>query len=70
MGINIFKRNNAVSVVSAGENGTKPIIDLRNVVKTYSNAAGDFPVLKEIDAQIYSGEYVAVIGKSGSGKTT
>jgi hypothetical protein len=56
MGISIFKRNKAVTVESAGEDGTKPIIDLRNVVETNSNAALDFPVLKEIDAQINSGE--------------
>lgn len=46
------------------------IIQLRNVVKTYKNAAGEFHVLKQIDLDIYPGEFVAVVGKSGSGKST
>jgi predicted ABC-type transport system involved in lysophospholipase L1 biosynthesis ATPase subunit len=51
-------------------NGKAPVIRLRNLVKTYTSAAGEFPVLKEIDASIYQGEFVGVIGKSGSGKST
>jgi ABC-type lipoprotein export system ATPase subunit len=52
------------------ENGSKPIIQLRNIVKTFSTAAGDFTVLKGINANFYRGEFVGVIGKSGSGKST
>jgi len=54
----------------SGENGFKPIIDLRKIVKIFSTAAGDFTVLRAVDAQFYKGEFVAVIGKSGSGKST
>jgi ABC-type lipoprotein export system ATPase subunit len=56
--------------IGHGGNGKAPVIRLRNLVKTYSSAAGEFPVLKEIDANIYQGEFVGVIGKSGSGKST
>lgn len=52
------------------EDGRFPIIQLRNIVKTYSNAAGHFTVLKDLDIDIFKGEFVAVIGKSGSGKST
>ncbi len=45
-------------------------IDLRDVVKIYSNAAGDFPALKGINLQLNYGEFVSVVGKSGSGKST
>lgn len=47
-----------------------PMIDLRRVVKTFKNAAGEFTVLKGIDLSLYQGEFVAIIGKSGSGKST
>jgi len=45
-------------------------VRLRNLVKTYYNAAGEFPVLKGINADFNEGEFIAVIGKSGSGKST
>jgi ABC-type lipoprotein export system ATPase subunit len=48
----------------------KPIIELRDVQKSYKSAAGDFLALKGIDLQIGAGEFVSVIGKSGSGKST
>jgi ABC-type lipoprotein export system ATPase subunit len=66
----IFKRSKPISEDINHENGSNVIIDLRKVVKTYSSAAGNFEVLKDIDAQILAGEFVAIIGKSGSGKST
>jgi putative ABC transport system ATP-binding protein len=53
---------------NAGE--TKPLIDLRNVVKTYNSLAGSVTALQGIDLQIFPGEFLVVTGKSGSGKTT
>ena len=52
------------------ENGTHPIIDLRDVHKYYKTVSGDFHALNSIDLQINAGEFVSVIGKSGSGKST
>lgn len=46
------------------------MIEMRQVVKTFKNAAGEFTVLKNINLEIRRGEFVAVIGKSGSGKST
>ncbi len=46
------------------------MIQMRGVVKTFKNAAGEFTVLKGIDLAIKHGEFVAIIGKSGSGKST
>jgi putative ABC transport system ATP-binding protein len=46
------------------------IIQLRQVVKVYDTAAGDFTALTDINADLYAGEFVGVIGKSGAGKTT
>ncbi|MFZ5889057.1 MAG: ABC transporter ATP-binding protein [Chloroflexota bacterium] len=47
-----------------------PIIELRDVVKVYSTAAGDFPALKGITMQVQAGEFLGIIGKSGAGKST
>jgi len=43
---------------------------LRNLVKTYVNAAGEFPALKGVDLEIGYGQFVSIVGKSGSGKST
>src|SRR6266508_24197 len=49
---------------------TPPLIELRNVVKTYDSLAGSVTALQGIDLQVYAGEFLVVTGKSGSGKTT
>jgi len=48
----------------------EPIIELRRLVKTFRNGAGEFPVLKSLDLTLHRGEFVAIVGKSGSGKST
>jgi putative ABC transport system ATP-binding protein len=49
---------------------SQPIINLRGVEKVYQSSTGGFRALKGIDLDIYPGEFVAIIGKSGAGKTT
>jgi len=46
------------------------MIQLKKVVKTFKNAAGEFKVLKGVDLTLRQGEFVAIVGKSGSGKST
>lgn len=46
------------------------MIQLHGVVKRFSNAAGEFTVLKGVDLSIKRGEFVSIVGKSGSGKST
>jgi ABC-type glutathione transport system ATPase component len=63
----------AAAAVDAGRpHGTdgRPVIDVRGVVKTYPLAAGDFTALAGIDLRVSAGEFVAVVGRSGSGRTT
>jgi putative ABC transport system ATP-binding protein len=48
----------------------QPLIELRNVVKTYQSLAGSVTALQGIDLQVFPGEFLVVTGKSGSGKTT
>jgi len=50
--------------------GKPALIDMHDVVKVYSTAAGDFAALKGINVQVQSGEFLGVIGKSGAGKST
>jgi len=56
--------------VPAIESSADDLIKMRNVVKTFKNAAGEFTVLKGIDLTIKRGDFAAVVGKSGSGKST
>ena len=46
------------------------MIEMRGIVKTFKNAAGEFTALRGVDLTIYRGEFVSIVGKSGSGKST
>jgi putative ABC transport system ATP-binding protein len=46
------------------------LIELRQVVKVYSSAAGEFDALKGVTMRVERGEFLGVIGKSGAGKST
>jgi nitrate/nitrite transport system ATP-binding protein len=47
-----------------------PILELKNVSKSYAQAGGRLPVLRNVNLAIEEGEFVALVGFSGSGKTT
>ena len=49
---------------------TQPLIEMRDVVKVYSTAAGEFDALKGVNLQVGVGEFVGIVGKSGAGKST
>jgi len=55
---------------SGSTSSSKVLIRLQNVVKTYITAAGPFTALKGINLEVFPGEFLAITGKSGAGKTT
>src|SRR4051812_18122855 len=64
------RATNIVAPSASERAASAPLIELRQVVKSYSTPAGDFTALKNVDLLVNRNEFVAVIGKSGSGKST
>ena len=48
----------------------QPIVEIRNLVKSYRRGDQIVPVLADITFDIAAGDYVALMGPSGSGKST
>jgi putative ABC transport system ATP-binding protein len=48
----------------------KALVSLKDVWKIYQMGEVQVPALKGINVDIYKGEFVAIIGQSGSGKST
>ena len=49
---------------------TNPIIELRNIKKSYDMGEESFWALNGIDLDIKENDYMAIVGSSGSGKST
>jgi putative ABC transport system ATP-binding protein len=70
-GPGVFRTERAQDIAGQLDaHGNEAMIDLRGISKVYRTDAGPFPALKDVDLQVYPGEFVAVVGKSGSGKST
>jgi len=52
------------------ESASTPVIELRQVTKTYGRGLAAMQALAGVDLVIAAGEFVAVMGPSGSGKST
>lgn len=49
---------------------TAPIINARQIVKSFHSGDSELVVLKGLDFQVAAGEFVSITGRSGSGKST
>lgn len=67
-----MKHNNDMkeSRESAKESFAKSILSLENVWKIYKTGEVEFAALKDVSVNIDKGDFVAIIGASGSGKST
>jgi ABC-type lipoprotein export system ATPase subunit len=61
---------NSITIKGSAGGSTIPLVEMRSVVKVYSSEAGEFTALRGIDAKIFPGEFLGIIGKSGAGKST
>ncbi len=52
------------------KNGKIPVVQVKEVVKTFPVGGGEVTVLKGISFDVSSGEFVTIVGPSGNGKST
>lgn len=49
---------------------TSPLISLKGISRRFRSSTTDIEILREVDFDIYKGESIAVVGASGTGKST
>jgi putative ABC transport system ATP-binding protein len=53
-----------------GSNGSGPVVQIKDVVKTFPVGGGEITVLKGLSFDVKPGEFISIVGPSGNGKST
>lgn len=64
------KINQLNTMASPSNDDAQPLLELKNINKSYGDGKNKASVLKDINLNINEGEFIAIVGFSGSGKTT
>jgi putative ABC transport system ATP-binding protein len=59
-----------MSITNNATNGHKPIIEVKDVVKSFPVGDREVTILKGISFEVKQGEFVSIVGPSGNGKST
>ncbi|KAL6055089.1 General control non-repressible 3 [Balamuthia mandrillaris] len=65
--ISLPKRHLEAKRVSSS---TAPLLELRSAALSYSRRKTDSSLLSDLDAQVFAGDRIALVGKNGAGKST
>ncbi|MDD1616123.1 MAG: nitrate/nitrite transport system ATP-binding protein, partial [Methylococcaceae bacterium NSP1-2] len=58
------------NLMNPSNDEAQPVIELKEVCKSYGDGNQRSSILKNINLQVKDGEFIAIVGFSGSGKTT
>ena len=64
------EQTSAPAAVAPETNGRPVLVEARGLGKSYPTATGALTVLSGLDVEVRAGEMVAVVGESGTGKST
>ncbi len=53
-----------------GGNGSGPVVQIKDVIKTFPVGGGEVTILKGLSFDVKPGEFVSIVGPSGNGKST
>ena len=59
-----------ISLYTKGGKCVREILKVEDVSKTYQAKNGEITALKNINLEVYEGEFLSIIGPSGCGKST